>query len=283
MSTLEDKILGEKLHYYCSSSSEDENDSTNSDKETENEKYPQIITDSIEPSFSEWDGTSSNTGPKGVIKDWQRYKQLQAEKRAEQEKERLQLIKKLSLTCRSSLDEEKEKIMQSDPDLAELLTDEFLLEYQKQRMKEMLTRTGKLRFGRVINLETADQFLEAIDNEDKSVTIVVHIHEPNVPGCEAMNGSLISVAEDYPFVKFCKILGSVAGLSKHFKKEGVPALLVYKAAQVIGNFVHVTDYLGVDFYASDVEAFLIEQGILTDKNCIPVITSHNEHALSDSE
>ncbi|KAF3420206.1 hypothetical protein E2986_05698 [Frieseomelitta varia] len=283
MSTLEDKILGEKLHYYCSSSSEDENDSTNSDKETENEKYPQIITDSIEPSFSEWDGTSSNTGPKGVIKDWQRYKQLQVEKRKEQEKERLQLIKKLSLTCRSSLDEEKEKIMQSDPDLAELLTDEFLLEYQKQRMKEMLTRTEKLHFGRVINLETADQFLEAIDNEDKSVTIVVHIYEPNVPGCEAMNGSLISVAEDYPFVKFCKILGSVAGLSKHFKKEGVPALLVYKAAQVIGNFVHVTDYLGVDFYASDVEAFLIEQGMLIDKNCIPVITSHNEHALSDSE
>ena len=68
MSTLEDKILGEKLHYYCSSSSEDENDSANSDKETENEKYPQIISDSIEPSFSEWDGTSSNTGPKGVIK-----------------------------------------------------------------------------------------------------------------------------------------------------------------------------------------------------------------------
>ncbi|XP_068967609.1 phosducin-like protein [Bombus flavifrons] len=284
MSTLEDKILGEKLHYYCSSSSEDEeNDSADSDKETEDEKYSQIITDSIEPSFSEWDGTSSNTGPKGVIKDWQRYKQLQAEKRDEQEKERLQLIKKLSLTCRSSLDEEKEKIMQTDPDLAELLTDEFLLQYQKQRMKEMLARTEKLCFRRVINLETADQFLEAIDNEDKSVTIVVHIYEPNVPGCEAMNGCLISVAENYPFVKFCKILGSVAGLSKHFKKEGVPALLVYKAAQVIGNFVHVTDYLGVDFYASDVEAFLIEHGMLTDKNCVPLITSHDEHALSDSE
>ncbi|OAD60631.1 Phosducin-like protein [Eufriesea mexicana] len=284
MSTLEDKILGEKLHYYCSSSSEDEeNDSADSDKESENEKYSQIITDSIEPSFSEWDGTSSNTGPKGVIKDWQRYKQLQAEKRQEQESERLQLIKKLSLTCRSSLDEEKEKIMQTDPDLAELLTDEFLLEYQKQRMKEMLTRTEKLRFGRVINLETADQFLEAIDNEDKSVTIVVHIYENNVPGCEAMNGSLISVAEDYQFVKFCKILGSVAGLSKHFKREGVPALLVYKAGQVIGNFVHVTDYLGVDFYASDVEAFLIEHGMLNDKNCVPAITSHNEHTLSDSE
>lgn len=79
------------------------------------------------------------------------------------------------------------------------------------------------------------------------------------------------------------ITGSVAGLSKHFKKEGVPALLVYKAGQVIGNFVHVTDYLGVDFYASDVETFLIEHGMLNDKNCVPAITSHNEHTLSDSE
>nr|XP_003706905.1 PREDICTED: phosducin-like protein isoform X1 [Megachile rotundata]XP_012149260.1 PREDICTED: phosducin-like protein isoform X1 [Megachile rotundata]XP_012149261.1 PREDICTED: phosducin-like protein isoform X1 [Megachile rotundata]XP_012149262.1 PREDICTED: phosducin-like protein isoform X1 [Megachile rotundata]XP_012149263.1 PREDICTED: phosducin-like protein isoform X1 [Megachile rotundata]XP_012149264.1 PREDICTED: phosducin-like protein isoform X1 [Megachile rotundata]XP_012149265.1 PREDICTE len=286
MSTLEDKILGEKLHYYCSSSSEDEeNDSVDSDKDVDDERYQRVITDTIEPSFSEWDGTSRNTGPKGVIKDWQRYKQLQVEKREEEAKEQLELINKLILTCRSSLDEEKEKIMQTDPDLAELLSDESLLDYQRQRMKEMLARSEKLRFGKVIYLETADQFLEAIDNEDKSVTIVVHIYENNVPGCEAMNGSLISLAEDYPFVKFCKILGSVAGLSKHFKKEGVPALLVYKTGQVIGNFVHITDDLGVDFYASDVEAFLIEHGMLTDKNCVPAIISYsqNENILSDSE
>ena len=29
----------------------------------------------------DWDGSSANTGPKGVIKDWQRYKQLETEKR----------------------------------------------------------------------------------------------------------------------------------------------------------------------------------------------------------
>ncbi|XP_076173174.1 phosducin-like protein 1 [Ptiloglossa arizonensis] len=282
MSTLEDKLLGEKLHYYCSSSEDEGNDSANSDKESDDEKYQGPITEPIEPSFSEWGGTSSNTGPKGVIKDWQRYKQLEAEKRDAQEKERLQLIKKLSLTCRSTLDEEKE-ILQSDPDLAELLADEFLLEYQRQRMKEMLSRAEKLRFGRVLNLETTDHFLEAIDDEDESVTIIVHIYENNIPGCEAMNGCLISVAEDYPFVKFCKILGSVAGLSKHFKKEGVPALLVYKAGQVIGNFVHVTHYLGTDFYASEVETFLIEHGMLTDKNCVPTIISQNDNTLSDSE
>lgn len=273
MSTLEDKILGEKLHYYCSSSSsEDEgNDSGDSDKESDDVKYTEDPAQYTAPSYSEWDGTSSNTGPKGVIKDWQRYKQLEAEKREFQEKERLQLIKKLSLTCRSALDEEKEKLNETDPELADLLTDEFLLEYQRQRMKEMLAKTEKLYFGKVIDLENTDQFLQAIDGEDKSVIVIVHIYEDNVAGCEAMNGCLMSLAEEYPYVKFCRILGSIAGLSKQFKKYGVPTLLVYKNGQVIGNFVHVTDHLGIDFYSSDVEAFLIEHGILADKNCIPLI------------
>lgn len=69
MSTLEDKILGEKLHYYCSSSSEDEgNESGDSDKECDNVKYTNDTAQYIMPSYSEWDGTSSNTGPKGVLK-----------------------------------------------------------------------------------------------------------------------------------------------------------------------------------------------------------------------
>lgn len=116
-------------------------------------------------------------------------------------------MKKLSLTCRSALDEEKEKLNETDPDLANLLTDEFLLEYQSQKMKEMLAKAEKLQFGKVINLDSTDQFLEAIDEEDKSVTIIVHIYEHNVPGCEAMDGCLISLAEEYPHVKFCRILG----------------------------------------------------------------------------
>ncbi|TGZ49784.1 Phosducin-like protein [Temnothorax longispinosus] len=290
MSTLEDKILGEKLHYYCSSSSsEDEgNNSGDSDKECDDcyirEKaiYCLLYTSRCNiPRLHIQNGM----GPPVTqdLKDWQRYKQLEAEKRESQEKERLQLIKKLSLTCRSTLDEEKEKMNEADPELADLLTDEFLLEYQRQRMKEMLAKTKKLYFGKVIDLENTDQFLQAIDEEDKSVIVIVHIYEDNVAGCEAMNGCLISLAEEYPYVKFCRILGSVAGLSKQFKKFGVPTLLAYKNGQVIGNFVHVTDHLGTDFYSSDVEAFLIEHGILTDKNCVPLIVSKNENGASDSE
>merc|ERR1712029_1017698 len=94
MATLDDKLLGEKLHYYCSSSedeagSDDENDTNSGSSATFIPSQP-------------WDGSSANTGPKGVLKDWQRYKQLEAEMREEAEIEKLDLAKKLALTCRST-------------------------------------------------------------------------------------------------------------------------------------------------------------------------------------
>lgn len=48
-------------------------------------------------------------GPKGVINDWRKYKQLENEQRQEQRSEMELLIKKLSLTCRSHLDDKREK------------------------------------------------------------------------------------------------------------------------------------------------------------------------------
>lgn len=55
-----------------------------------------------------------NPGPKGVINDWRRFKQLETEQREEQCREMERLIKKLSMTCRSHLDEEEEQQKQKD-------------------------------------------------------------------------------------------------------------------------------------------------------------------------
>lgn len=69
MATLDDKILGEKLQYYCSSS-EDEGANSDSGKEDDNDKAKTVKESSQEVTtdFTEWNGTSSNTGPKGVIR-----------------------------------------------------------------------------------------------------------------------------------------------------------------------------------------------------------------------
>lgn len=85
MATLDDKLMGEKLHYYCSSS-EDEDDAPKFVKEG----------DEVVPLQNPGPrANQANTGPKGVIEDARRYKQLEAEKRAENEKERLALAKKI--------------------------------------------------------------------------------------------------------------------------------------------------------------------------------------------
>lgn len=41
-------------------------------------------------------------------------------------------------------------------------------------------------------------------------------------------------------------------------RNGLPAILVYKGGQLVGNFIKVTDQLGHDFYAVEVEGFLQE-------------------------
>lgn len=271
MATLEDKILGEKLHNYCSSS-EDEVES-GSDDENEPKAPPQDPPPQL-PEPNKWEGTATNTGPKGVIKDWQRFKQLEIEKRAEQEREKINLIKKLTLSCRSVLDDEREKAAQEDPDLAELLNDEFLLEYQKQRMQEMLLQNGQSqKFAALINLTDSQQFLDAIDKESKDVTVIVHIYEEHSEACHVTNCCLEELCLEYPSVKFCKIIASKAGMSKHFKASGVPAILVYKSGQLVGNFIKISNDLGSDFSKEDLQDFLIEHGMLLDKTCIPTIIS----------
>ena len=96
MATLDDKLLGEKLHYYCSSSEDEAED---------NEPAGQ---GSVAPVSSDG-GAAMNTGPKGVIKDWQRYKQLEREERSEQEAEKLALAKRLALTCRTDREDQEAK------------------------------------------------------------------------------------------------------------------------------------------------------------------------------
>ncbi|XP_043278356.1 phosducin-like [Venturia canescens] len=111
---------------------------------------------------------------------------------------------------------------------------------------DLLIKAEKLRFGVVENLKDADEFFKSIDNKDKSVT-VIHIYEYNISGCEAMNGFLITLVKEYPQVKFCKI----------------------------------HDSLGTDFYASDVESFLLERGMIFDRNCVPSITKNSNEKDSD--
>ncbi|XP_030750005.1 phosducin-like protein [Sitophilus oryzae] len=282
MATLEDKILGEKLHNYCSSSEGSDNEGSGDEAPKPNKTVSSVSTKPL-PEANKWEGTSTNTGPKGVIEDWRKFKQLEIEKREEGEKVKIELAKKLTMTVRTALDEEREKAALEDPDLAELLNDEFLLNYQKQRMEEMLQQTNKSKtFGEVILLRNGQEYLDAIDKEDPSIIVIIHIYEDHVEACRLMNQSLKQLSKIHQHVKFCAIVASQAGVSREFKVDGVPALLVYKSGNIIGNFVKLTDDLGQNFQTEDVQGFLVEHGLLEDKSLTPALI-RSSTADSDSD
>ncbi len=51
-------------------------------------------------------------------------------------------------------------------------------------------------------------------------------------GCEAMNGCLSCLAEDYPMVRFCKVRASSLGTSKEFVLSLIAQLLQFLTGQI---------------------------------------------------
>ncbi|XP_062409947.1 phosducin-like protein [Sardina pilchardus] len=278
MTTLDDRLLGEKLQYYCSSSEDEDSDHEEDEMGSKTIRDQAVLEPEVDYSP---DGSAVNTGPKGVINDWRKYKQLENEQKKEQKKEMEKLIKKLSITCRSHLDEEKDKEKQKklqdkirgklgnkemDEEEEDADDEEFLEQYRQQRMAEMrLALDGGRRFNQVVDLGSGEEFLQAVDEEGRGTLVIIHIYEPEVLACQAMEGCLLCLAQQYPLVKFCRVLGSDIGTSEQFRNSALPALLMYRNGELVGNLVRVSDQLGEDFYATDVEAMLQEYGLLPDK------------------
>ncbi|XP_037537678.1 phosducin [Nematolebias whitei] len=141
-----------------------------------------------------------------------------------------------------------------------------LKRYRKHCMQEMHERLSfGPKFECVHNLESGEAFLEVIEKEHRLTLVVVHIYQHGVKGCEQMNSCLDCLAMEYPTVKFCRIDAEATGAAERFSSEVVPALLVYKAGELLGNFLAVTKLFSEEFFATEVEAFLNEYGLLPEK------------------
>lgn len=74
MATLDDKLMGEKLQYYCSSSEDEKDDGGSGDEEDGARKMgggkaPVVVTpasNELSNDMTHWQGNSANTGPKGL-------------------------------------------------------------------------------------------------------------------------------------------------------------------------------------------------------------------------
>ncbi|KAG5451195.1 Phosducin-like protein [Clonorchis sinensis] len=251
--SFDDRLLGEKVNNYCSSS-EDEGEDGEGDEEPSSQVLPEPGASSIpQPDFS----NHPQTGPKGVLSDYKQYKALERLKEAQKEQELIEAAKKNTLTsqthvCFNIVSSEFEVLESLDDD------DEFIAMYRQNRMRELKMSLERLPvFGTVYTL-TSSNFVQEIDSTDPSVTVVVHIYEPDNSACRKVNDYLETLCTEYPHVRFCRIQASNAHLSYQFSRSGVPAIVVYKRGEVIGNMLRIDRDLGNEFYASDLENFLVD-------------------------
>uniref|UniRef100_A0A673K833 Phosducin b n=1 Tax=Sinocyclocheilus rhinocerous TaxID=307959 RepID=A0A673K833_9TELE len=145
-----------------------------------------------------------------------------------------------------------------------------LRKYRKHCMQEMHERLSfGPKFEGVYDLDSGEDFLEVIEKEHRLTVVVVHIYKDGVQGCEALNSCMDCLTTEYPSVKFCRISAAATGAGERFPDDVLPALLVYKAGELLGNFLAVTQHFSEEFFATDVEAFLNEYGLLPEKECGP--------------
>jgi hypothetical protein len=301
MASIEDKILNGPRENYCSSDEGEEGDDEGpssglSSKTLGTSQNVNPVASGIPPAQgSKWGGYSVNTGPKGVLRDWELYKEQEEALRQIKAAELIQMVKDSSITCRTEaedsaaaavVDKIAEEIGQSD-DLDELLmSDSVLEEFVKQRMSQMI-RSGQQQSSSsasLVEIRDGEEFLHMVDASPERTSVVIHIYDEKRGECGRMNEALETLAGSGTLasnVQLCKMRADAAGLSGHFKAKGVPALLVYKGGSLIGNFVQMKDELGPDFSSGDVENFLIEHGMITDTNDIPALIAKAKERLRD--
>ncbi|KAG7250516.1 hypothetical protein CRUP_008269, partial [Coryphaenoides rupestris] len=205
--------------------------------------------------------------PKGVINDWRRFK-LESMDQESLPPAKRELLRQMS-SPQNPNDPRSGGNRKMSFQEYELLKEEdegCLKQYRKRSMKEM---HEKLSFGPkfegVHDLDSGEAFLEVIEKEHHSTVVVVHIYKAGVKGCEELNGCLDCLATEYPTVKFCRIDAVSSGAGERFSDEVLPTLLVYKAGELLGNFLACTQRLNEEFFATDVEAFLNGYGLLPEK------------------
>ncbi|XP_076007475.1 phosducin b [Genypterus blacodes] len=213
----------------------------------------------------ELEENATHTGPKGVINDWRRFK-LESMDQESLPPAKRELLRQMSSQRPKDDATGHRKMSVQEYEMLKEEDEGCLKQYRRKCMQEM---HEKLSFGPkfegVHDLDSGEAFLEVIEKEHHSTVVMVHIYKVGVKGCEELNNCLGCLATEYPTVKFCRIDAVASGASERFSDEVLPTLLVYKAGELLGNFLSCTQHLSEEFFATDVETFLNSYGLLPEK------------------
>ncbi|KAL7072119.1 hypothetical protein ACQ4LE_008342 [Meloidogyne hapla] len=233
MANFEEKFLDGPNVGYCSSS-DDEQDLL---KEEQNSAY----------NFAKYQKTE-RTGPKGVLTDHELFKK---EKFIEQRAKEAALLKEAT---RFTLENPPNRFEEEDEE-------ELELKRIRERRVEQLKSRAK---GQILKISDRFEFLDLIEQQSPDNYLFILIHLDGNERCEHLNSALLELSgilNNQEKMKFYKIESIVLGTSNKFTKEALPVLQIYKAGQLIGNFICLDKEMGEDYDGQDLLNFLKRNGI----------------------
>ncbi|KAJ1556835.1 hypothetical protein HK405_001671, partial [Cladochytrium tenue] len=111
--------------------------------------------------------------------------------------------------------------------------------YRARRLLELAGLANRPRFGKCEELTSDEALLRAIDDEDTSVVVAVHLYDPRVEECRQVNVFLAGLAPLYPSVRFLRIVAKVA--DSDFDPLALPAILVYQGGKLLCPLLRIVD------------------------------------------
>ncbi|KAL3114231.1 hypothetical protein niasHT_014075 [Heterodera trifolii] len=198
------------------------------------------------------DGTP-RTGPKGVLADFERFRQENLTRAALDEAKFLQVANRFSLSHKPTTDGTESG-------------DEDELERIRSRRVEQLKNLAR---GRIVEVPSRLDFLSLIENEScNGALLFIHIYSDGHEQSNQLNDALLELAgrlggaaRPTKAVKFYKVQAKVLGTSENFTLNALPTLQVYSDEQLIGNFIRMSAELGDDYDGAELYKFLRGHGI----------------------
>ncbi|CAK5085350.1 unnamed protein product [Meloidogyne enterolobii] len=234
MTNFEEKFLDGPNVGYCSSSDDEQ---TLPKKEQNSSK-----------NSSKYQKTG-RTGPKGVLADYQLSEQ---EKFIEQRAKEAALLKEAT---RFTLENPPNRQEEDDEE------EEIELKRIRERRVEQLKSRAK---GQVVKISDRFEFLNLIEQQSPDAFLFILIHLERNERCEHLNFALLELSgilNNQEKMKFYKIESIVLGTTNKFTKEALPVLQIYKAGQLIGNFICLDKEMNEDYDGQDLFKFLKRNGI----------------------
>ncbi|KAI8369007.1 thioredoxin-like protein [Blakeslea trispora] len=232
---------------------EDIKEVTRVEPETDSETEDQDdFTDDFVPQQSTRE-TGPQTGPKGVKADHDYHQQIKLASAAKARADyNARMLAKAPTTTTYAQDQQELLILESNPPEEEDDEEEraALKKYREQRLKELklgnhaIRRQQKL-FGSVNTID-ADNYAQEIDHEWKTVPVIVHIYDSQLPTCLQLDDYLRQLAQKYTLAKFIRISAE----ELDFDLVGSPTILAYQGVRLV-------DHVGSRFDVDTVEDVLL--------------------------